>query len=102
RTSRRRRVQADGKTLSGCDGQPHGVAQDLRAGRKRDLLRTAERDRPFGALYEGGSGIAQPDGHVVDHHTVGAERVRQPNPYLLAAEADVDDLAQRLVVESGT
>jgi len=65
------------------------------------LLRTAERDRPFGALYEGGTGIAHPDGHVVDHHAVGAERVRQPDPYLLAAQADVDDLAQRLVVESG-
>ena len=94
-----RQVDVDREIREGRDGQGDRVADDHRARRNVHRRAGAERHGAIGRFDDRGVLLAEGDVRGADRQRRRAEGVAQDDADAIAAEAGVDDLAQRLVVE---
>jgi hypothetical protein len=100
---RRRRgpghVERDKKIALRCDPQPRGIADDVRAWRKRHEGRTRETEIAKRTGYRRRSGSLDCDARSGDRKRRSAEPIGQPDAHGRPPDTDVHDFAQRHVVE---
>ena len=93
-------VKADGQVGGGGDGELHGIADDDGAGGDLDPRPAAEGEGLVRSRDDGSAGFAERQVRRADVHGFGTEGVGEPHAHGIAADADVDDFAQGLVVEA--
>src|SRR6266850_92623 len=77
----------------------HRVADHDRAGRDRRRALAAEEERPPGPWRDPGVLPAQGEVSAADYERRRAERITEHHPRAIAANAGMDNLPQRLIVE---
>ena len=93
-------VEADGQVGGGGHGELDGIAEDDGAGGDLHARPAAEGKGLVRRCDDGRARFAEGEMRGADVHGLGTEGVGEPHAHGVAADADVDDFAQGLVVEA--